>query len=85
MKSSRSNILIVVAIVVLAYLAAGQVFRSYRMNPANQYYGFKLPGSTPTTSKSAEETEKIWEALVREPNFLEVIFEPADRILRLFF
>lgn len=69
--------------VVVAYLGAGMVFREYRMNPKNKYYGTYLPSSTPTVSHSEEETKKIMDAMFREQNLMERIFTPAECVFRI--
>jgi len=77
------KLLIAALIVVVAYLGAGMVFREYRMNPKNKYYGTYLPSSTPTVSHSEEETEKIMDAMFRNPNLMERIFSPAEWVFRI--
>lgn len=64
------------------YFGLAIVFREYRMNPNNRYYGSYLPSATPLISTSEEESKKINEALFGKPNLLERIFTPAEAVFR---
>ena len=73
--------LMALVLITIIYFGAALSFRAYRMDRSNQYYGFYLPGSTPTFSTTVEESDRITHALTREPTLLELIFRPAEVVL----
>lgn len=73
-------------LIVITYLGAGIAFREYRMNPENEYYSTHLPSAPRPTSIAStpeEAIEQLTGDLFREPNLIERIFIPAERLFRL--
>ena len=78
---SKKIYLMALVLITIIYFGAALAFRAYRMDPSNQYYGFYLPGATPTFSTTVEESDRITYALSRSPTLLELIFRPAEVVL----
>jgi hypothetical protein len=82
----KRKLLIAILLIVIVYLGAGIAFREYRMNPQNEYYSTHLPSAARPTSISStpeEAMEELGGYLFREPNLIERIFTPAERLFRL--
>jgi hypothetical protein len=81
MKKHITKVMFIAIIIGISYFGGALVFREYRINPSNEYYGNFLPGAPQVVARTDEQIRKRREARTRKPTLLEKFFWPAETVL----